>query len=151
MITIRRAELADIDAVTTTFMQYLAFQKQTHTEQTAREFLTARLTQNQSIVFMAEVDGSLVGLAQVYPVFSSVSLLPAWILNDLYVSESARGTGAGRALLEEVVSQAQKINAAYVTLETCEDNHRAQQLYETAGFTLDPETKNYTRSTKVAS
>lgn len=148
MMTIRRAELADIDAVTSVFMEYLAFQSQTHTRQVAQEFLHARLTQNQSVIYIAENGGVLVGMAQVYPVFSSVSLAPAWILNDLYVTESARGIGAGRALLQEVLDQAKVVGAAYVTLETGDDNVRAQQLYESEGFTLDPETRNYTKITK---
>lgn len=148
MITIRRAELTDIDAVTSVFMEYLAFQSQTHTRQVAQEFLHARLVQDQSIIFVAEDDGGLLGMAQVYPVFSSVSLAPAWILNDLYVTESARGLGAGRALLQAVLDQSRAIDAAYVTLETGDDNLRAQRLYESMGFALDPETRNYTKVTK---
>lgn len=144
MISISRATVNDLDSVTLLFMGYLEFQKQSHTRDEARSFLAARLEQDESKIYLAHHGGDEVGLAQVYPVFSSVSLRPAWILNDLYVAHSVRGLGVGRELLQRVLADANLIGAAYVTLETGEDNSTAQALYESEGFTLDPQTRNYT-------
>ncbi|MEU9002477.1 GNAT family N-acetyltransferase, partial [Streptomyces sp. NPDC048551] len=58
----------------------------------------------------------------------------AWILNDLYVAPSGRRTGAGRALLREVLRRARAEGVAGVQLETAYDNRRAQALYESEGF-----------------
>jgi ribosomal protein S18 acetylase RimI-like enzyme len=83
----------------------------------------------------------------VYPTFSSLSLARSWVLNDLFVDPTARGTGAGRALLRVVNASAAQAGAAYVALETAEDNHRAQGLYEVEGFTAETGYRHYTRPT----
>ena len=66
--------------------------------------------------------------------FSSLSLRPAWVLNDLYVAPSGRRTGAGRALLREVLRRAREAGVSGVQLETAYDNTVAQGLYEAEGF-----------------
>lgn len=60
-----------------------------------------------------------------------------WILSDLYVAPSGRRTGAGRALLREVLRRAGEAGVAGVQLETAYDNHVAQALYEAEGFERD--------------
>ena len=49
---------------------------------------------------MAEEDGILVGFIQMYPTFSSVSMMKDMIMNDLYVFPGSRGKGIGKDLLE---------------------------------------------------
>jgi GNAT superfamily N-acetyltransferase len=51
-------------------------------------------------------------------------------LEDLYVSETSRGTGAGRALIEYVKAWADEAGAAKVYWLTAETNKTAQQLYD---------------------
>jgi hypothetical protein len=52
----------------------------------ARQFLHARLQNNQSIVLLAlQSDNSAVGFTQLFPSFSSASAAPILILNDLFV------------------------------------------------------------------
>ncbi|MFE2327576.1 GNAT family N-acetyltransferase, partial [Streptomyces sp. NPDC059385] len=75
-----------------------------------------------------------VGFAQVYRAFSSLSMDTAWILNDLYVAPEGRRTGAGRALLREVLRRAREAGVTGVQLETAYDNTVAQGLYEAEGF-----------------
>ena len=52
------------------------------------------------MVFMAFEEGNPVGFVQLYPSFSSVSMVRSWVLNDLYVKESARKKGFGEELFE---------------------------------------------------
>ena len=51
-------------------------------------------------------------------------------LQDLYVTPEARGTGAGRKLIEHVYAQAAANNAARVYWLTHETNATAMQLYD---------------------
>lgn len=51
-------------------------------------------------------------------------------LQDLYVDEGSRGTGAGRALIAHVVDAAAEYGADYVHWLTHETNTRAMRLYD---------------------
>lgn len=51
-------------------------------------------------------------------------------LQDLYVAETVRGGGVGRALIEQVYAAAQAAGANRVHWLTQEDNAQARQLYE---------------------
>lgn len=66
--------------------------------------------------------------------FSSLAMKPAWLLGDLYVAPAGRRTGAGRALLREVLRRAREAGVSGVQLETAYDNLVAQGLYEAEGF-----------------
>ena len=54
-------------------------------------------------------------------------------LEDLYVSESARGTGAGRALIEAVYAAADERGADQVYWLTQDFNQTARKLYDRVG------------------
>jgi GNAT superfamily N-acetyltransferase len=54
-------------------------------------------------------------------------------LNDLYVTEAARGTGAGRALIEHVYAAADARGASRVYWLTQEFNATARRLYDRIG------------------
>ncbi len=51
-------------------------------------------------------------------------------LQDLFVDESARGFGLGRALIEAVEAEARKAGASRVYWLTQEDNAAARALYD---------------------
>jgi len=51
-------------------------------------------------------------------------------LQDLFVAQDTRGTGAGRALIEHVYADARGCGAARVYWLTHETNHTAMQLYD---------------------
>ena len=74
-----------------------------------------------------------IGFGCFYRTMSSLSATDIVLLNDLYVNESARGQGAGRALIEAGAELARKAGASHLVWETAPDNHRAQALYDTTG------------------
>ncbi|OKL46939.1 GNAT family N-acetyltransferase [Boudabousia liubingyangii] len=57
----------------------------------------------------------------------------AWI-EDVVVEESARGTGAGRALVEAAVAYAQELGAKSVDLTSRPSREAANRLYQRCGF-----------------
>src|SRR6266851_4244256 len=95
-----RAGLDDLEALAPLFDGYRRFYRQPSDPQAARAFLAERLKRNESVIFVAVLDGGIVGFTQLYPLFSSVSMKRLWLLNDLFVAPEARRTGAGRGLDE---------------------------------------------------
>ena len=55
-------------------------------------------------------------------------------LAELYVAPDRRGQGYGRELITEALRVARLGGADYAFLVTSEDDHRAQRLYDAAGF-----------------
>ena len=70
------------------------------------------------------------GFTQLYPLFSSVSMRRAWLLNDLYVNPNFRNKGIATALLETAKAHGRATSAKALTLETSWDNYTAQRVYE---------------------
>jgi GNAT superfamily N-acetyltransferase len=81
----------------------------------------------------ARRDGRLVGYACLYWHFSSLEAVESVLMNDLYVSEEARGEGVGRALIEATAEVARERGAPFVEWSTAPDNHTAQRLYDSTG------------------
>ena len=59
-------------------------------------------------------------------------------LEDLYVRESARGCGVGRALVLGAVDVASSRGCRRIELDVNEDNEAARALYEACGFSFEP-------------
>ena len=55
---------------------------------------------DDGLLLGARADGELVGYACLYWHFSSTQAVETVLMNDLFVSETARGGGIGRALIE---------------------------------------------------
>ncbi len=144
-IVIRWASVADLDQLVPLFDAYRVFYEQPSDLEGAQNFLADRLGQLQSVVLLAEekATGRAAGFAQLYPVFSSVSMQRSWILNDLYVDSRFRGFGIGSALLDAVTRHAQLTGAKGIALSTAPTNKTAQRLYESKGYKLDDEYLNY--------
>lgn len=83
---------------------------------------------------LAERGGSAVGLCLFFPTFSSWRGQPGIYVQDLYVSEQARGTGTGRALLAEAIRLASLDGATHVRLCVDHQNVAAQDFYLAIGM-----------------
>ncbi|MEO8189570.1 MAG: GNAT family N-acetyltransferase [Acidobacteriota bacterium] len=79
---------------------------------------------------VAERDGALVGLAHYLFHRSTILISPTCYLQDLFTAESARGQGAGHALIEGVYQRAKEGGAARVYWHTRETNATAIKLYD---------------------
>ncbi|CDN45655.1 Uncharacterized N-acetyltransferase YhfO [Paenibacillus sp. P22] len=136
-ISVSRCDAAEAAAVAPLFDQYRIFYGQPSDVEGAHQFLQERLVRGESILFAAAAEGVPIGFAQLYPVFSSVSMRRVLILNDLYVHAEWRGRGAAKLLLQAVRDCAAAGEARSVQLSTAAGNAAARSLYEQAGYELD--------------
>jgi N-acetylglutamate synthase-like GNAT family acetyltransferase len=140
--TVRRATVDDVDMVAPLFDAYRQFYDQPADLPASRAFLRDRLSRDESVVLVAEDAGIPVGFTQLYPMFSSVSLGPIYVLNDLFVAPNARQRGVGAQLLGAARALGGKEGAHYLELSTAVDNP-AQRLYEDCDWVLDREFLHY--------
>ena len=131
---IRRAKKKDIDELSVLFDKYRIFYKQQSDVDNARSFLKKRMKRKESVIFVAEERDELIGFAQLFPIFSSVSMKRTWLLNDLYVNERSRGIGAATKLLDGAKEFGAETKSKWLLLQTAADNFIAQKVYEKNGW-----------------
>lgn len=142
-MNIHKATMKDLEGIATLFNNYRMFYKQESNIEGAKDFVQERIEQNESVIFVAVQNGEYVGFTQLYPSFSSVSMNRLWILNDLFVQESNRGTGVGKSLLEAAKQFASENGAKGLKLETEANNISAQRLYAENGYIRDSQYFHY--------
>jgi len=146
----RRAVHADLDAIAPLFDAYRQFYEKPANLALARRYLDERFTNDESVIFVAEdATGTMVGFTQLYPAFCSVAADRIYVLYDLFVTPSARGTGAGRALMEAAEDFGRAAGAARLQLETARTNTIGQSLYESCGWLRDNEFYVYAKALKT--
>jgi ribosomal protein S18 acetylase RimI-like enzyme len=142
---IERARAEDADSVAPLFDAYRQFYGAAPDLAAARAFIAARLERAESIVLLArslprESDSfGVVGFAQLYPSFSSVSLGPIVVFNDLFVLPSWRRSGVARSLIRETVRHGEQVSALRIHLSTQLTNAPALRLYQSLDFVPDEE------------
>ena len=139
----RKAQLADVQQLSELFDQYRIFYHKDSDIPAAEKFLTERIENNDSEIFVAENEGKLVGFVQLYPLFSSTRMKRYWLLNDLYVNENYRGKGFSKQLIEASQEMAKSTDAAGILLETGKSNDIGNKLYPSCGFEIYDEVNFY--------
>jgi GNAT superfamily N-acetyltransferase len=154
-LRIVRATRTELEDLIPLFDGYRRFYGQRPDPAAARAFLGARMDRDESVIYLAFTGPGVgapdgvgaphepTGFTQLYPSFSSVSLKPLWILNDLYVRSDVRRGGVGRALLERARQHAVETGAKGLVLSTGVTNKAAQTLYESCGWRRDDEFLHY--------
>lgn len=125
-----QATMNELEEVAMLFDEYRQFYGIESDQSSTKAFLQLRMALKESVIFMAVENDKAVGFTQLYPTFSSIALQRAYILNDIYVKEDARGQGVGTALMQKVFQYCEQQTARYVTLQTAADNINARKLYE---------------------
>lgn len=139
----RKAQLADVQQLAELFDQYRIFYHKDSDIPAAEKFLTERIENNDSEIFVAENEERLVGFVQLYPLFSSTRMKRYWLLNDLYVNENSRGKGFSKQLIEASQEMAKSTDAAGILLETGKSNDIGNNLYPSCGFEIYDEVNFY--------
>lgn len=142
-VTVRQATIQDLDKIVPVFDSYREYFKQQRNPVTVEKFLFERFEHQESVFFIAEEQGQIVGFANLYPSFSSLTLQRVWILNDFFIIEKYRHNGVGKQLLLAVKEFAALTKSKSIELSVEHTNIKAWQFYERQGFKLDEEFRYY--------
>jgi GNAT superfamily N-acetyltransferase len=142
-MTINLAQSTDLDQLSKLFDDYRVFYKMSPDVVAARSFLSERIINKESVIFVARIDDELVGFVQLYPLFTSTRLKRIWLLNDLFVSPSFRGQKISVMLIDRAKEHARDTNSAGLALETAKSNEIGNNLYPRTDFVLDREHNYY--------
>ena len=118
------------------FDEYRIFYKKESDLNGAEKFLSERIAQQESVIYIYYHENTPVGFTQLYPKYSSARMVKNWILNDLFVLKEYRKTGVATQLINQAIEFAKSNDANFVQLETQVDNFVAQKLYQHLGFEL---------------
>ena len=100
------------------------------------EFYARQTEVEDSLVLVAELEGKIVGFAymQFEPIiYAELATNVAW-LHDIFVDTEARGTGAGKKMIEAVASEAKRFGANKVLLSVAAKNAEAKEFFARSGF-----------------
>jgi ribosomal protein S18 acetylase RimI-like enzyme len=135
--TTRHATLDDLDALAPLFDAYRRFYEQPGDVALAGAYLHARMERGESVILVAEGDGTLLGFCQLYPAWCSVAAARIFVLYDLFVDDGVRRAGVGRAMMLAAQAFGREAGAVRLDLSTARTNTRAQALYESLGWQRD--------------
>jgi ribosomal protein S18 acetylase RimI-like enzyme len=137
---LHRAGSQDLDDVVRLIAEFRDWWgKRGPSEATIRE-VAGRLLEDERTEFLLACDegGTAVGVCQLrYRPSVWTGSDDCW-LEDLFVSDSARGGGHGRALVEAAFESARERGCRRIELDVNEQNEDALRFYESLGFTTEP-------------
>lgn len=131
MVTVRRAAPADAPDIV---RLNLAF----NDLRTTVEAIAAQMAALPpiEILYVAEVDGQVVGLAALRLLPQALDPVPYAELSELYVDEAHRRHGVGRALVRHIEAEARAAGAQQMVLLTAWRNTNAHAFYHALGYRL---------------
>lgn len=135
-MTIIKAHIDHLEDLVPLFNGYRMFYKQSSEMDGARQFLIERFKNKDAVIYIAYKDEKAVGFTQLYPLLSSVSMQPMYLLNDLFIDSNHRGQGIGEALINRAKQLCVSENNKGLAIQTAFDNP-AQKLYKKLGFEAD--------------
>ncbi|WP_299487473.1 GNAT family N-acetyltransferase [uncultured Allomuricauda sp.] len=132
--SIRNAVKEDMGAVLALIQELAEFEKDPNAvEVTQEDLINDGFGENKLFhCFVAENQGDIVGIALVYPRYSTWKG-PVLHLEDLIVTEKMRGSGLGSALLDEVVKYGHSLGVRRISWEVLDWNEPAITFYEKKG------------------
>jgi len=132
---IRQARITDLELLSELFDAYRVLSREDSDVDKARAFLTERLSNRDSEIFVCEtIDNNLVAFVQLFPLFSSTRMKKLWLLNDLFVTPEHRGKGISVKLIERAKKLVVDSAACSMILETEKSNVIGNNLYPKTGF-----------------
>ena len=90
--------------------------------------------EREGVQLIARADGDEpLGFATVFWTWTTTRAARLAVMNDLFVTPEARGTGAAEALIEACAERGRGRGAVSLEWQTALDNERAQKVYERVG------------------
>ncbi|RXJ74157.1 GNAT family N-acetyltransferase [Veronia nyctiphanis] len=85
---------------------------------------------------VATIDGKVIGIATYYDIFSTFIAKPGLWLDDLYIDESHRKSGAGKALVTKLCQIAKSNGCARIDWIVADNNKNGKGFYNALGATI---------------
>ncbi|MDN4524694.1 GNAT family N-acetyltransferase [Fictibacillus fluitans] len=132
---IRMSNKGDEPQLKALMLQYIVdfYKSPKPSDQKLDDLIAVLMEREQGLQFVAEQDGTLKGFATLYFTYSTTRADKIVVMNDLYVAEDSRGSGAAAGLFQACKRYADEYGYAAMLWETAEDNQRAQRFYEKMG------------------
>jgi GNAT superfamily N-acetyltransferase len=134
-VIVRRAIAADVPAVLALIKALAAYEREPDAVKATEESLMRSLFADNAQVFahVAEVDGAVVGIAVWFLNYSTWTGKPGVYLEDLFVADTARGSGAGKALFKALAEEAERLGCARIDWAVLDWNTPAMDFYRALG------------------
>jgi len=135
-VTVSPVAEADLDALLPLVRGYCDFYVVAPSDEALLALSRALLADPsmEGVQFLArDGDGRAVGFASLFWLWSTLSASRVGLMNDLFVAEAARGSGAAEALISACREACRARGATKLTWQTSLDNGRAQAVYDRVG------------------
>ena len=137
MIQFKSLEISDVETIVTLMEEFYAIDNYPITLDVSKAlFLEFISNENLGKSWLIESDYKIVGYIILTFVFSFEYLGRIAFLDELYVTEIARGKGIGSKALEFVKAESHKLSLKLIYLEVEPHNTKAQNLYLAHGFEM---------------
>lgn len=131
MIEVRAMEAADAPRWRALWAAYNRFYEAMVADHVTEQTLARLLDPGSSLVGRVAVrDGAMIGFSASAIHEATWDTRAVCYLEDLYVDETARGFGAGRALIEDLIALAHRHNWGRLYWHTRAGNDTARRLYD---------------------
>jgi len=98
----------------------------------ATENLYELFQKKRSALWVAEIDGEIIGCCGVYPTYGLPENCAELV--KFYLSKQSRGKGIGKELMERSIESAKEFGYTELYLESLPEFSKAVQMYEKSGF-----------------
>ena len=136
MVHIKSATISEVEELGRLFDLYRQFYQCEPDLELATNFISERIQNGESTIFLAQDGDRALGFVQLYPSFCSVEAIRIQILYDLYVDADARQGGIAELLMNRASDFARESGAGRVDLLTAHSNAIGQHLYEKLGYEI---------------
>ena len=135
MIKVTRVTGGDLDELLPLMRGYCDFYNVSPSDDALLTLAGALIAdpEREGVQLIARSDEAAVGFATVYWSWATTIAARIGVMNDLFVTTAARGTGAADALIRGCVEECRQHGAARLTWQTAPDNERAQRVYDRLG------------------
>ena len=144
-ITIERFQPRDTAAVLALLGEFAEYENLTkHLEVTEKRIEAAFFDEGSTVEGLVARSGSdLIGYAFFFPNFASFRGQRGFYLEDIYVTEHARGKGVGEALLRELARLAESRGYERVDFLVLDWNESAIRFYKKLGAEMDHSERHF--------
>lgn len=134
-LNIRPATIADASLILEFIIELARYEKAEHEVKANRETIEQSLFGQDSVTqaLICEQDGKAIGYAVYFFNYSTWLAKHGLYLEDLYITPEARGTGAGKAMLQRLAKTAVERGCGRFEWSVLDWNEPAIQFYQSLG------------------